>query len=118
MRWRTTADQCAEQQWPELLSALFQASQSPDAGQREGAFRIFTTTPAIIEKQHEDAVQGAFAKAFKDTEVGVRDLVITSHNDSQVAHQMIGTDSSPRGLCSIFPRNREEVTKEILSRRR
>ena len=57
--------------WPELLGSLFQASQSPDAGQREGAFRIFATTPGIIEKQHEDTVQAAFAKGFKDDNVAV-----------------------------------------------
>lgn len=57
--------------WPELLSALFSASQSPDAGQRESAFRIFSTTPGIIEKQHEETVQAAFIKGFKDDDVSV-----------------------------------------------
>ena len=61
-----------EEQWPELLGSLFQASQSEQAGQRESAFRIFATTPGIIEKQHEDAVQSAFAKGFKDPEIDVR----------------------------------------------
>lgn len=55
--------------WPELLQVLFVASQSQDAGQREGAFRIFTTTPGIIEKQHEETVLGAFTKGFEDTDV-------------------------------------------------
>jgi len=45
------------------------ASQSPDAGQREGAFRIFTATPGIIEKQHEETVLAAFTKGFKDGDV-------------------------------------------------
>jgi importin-5 len=62
----------AGQSWPELLGALFQASQSADAGQREGAFRIFATTPGIIETQHEAAVQEVFAKGFKDENVNVR----------------------------------------------
>lgn len=54
-------------QWPELLGVLFHASQSPDdAGLRETAFRIFSTTPSVIEKQHEDAVLGVFGKGFKD----------------------------------------------------
>lgn len=57
--------------WPELLQVLFVASQSQDAGQREGAFRIFTTTPGIIEKQHEETVLGAFTKGFEDTDVVV-----------------------------------------------
>jgi hypothetical protein len=58
-------------QWPELLGALFQASQSNDAGQRETAFRIFSTTPGIIEKQHEDVVITAFKGGFADSETSV-----------------------------------------------
>ncbi|KAF2000467.1 importin subunit beta-3 [Amniculicola lignicola CBS 123094] len=58
--------------WPELLGALFHASQSGDAGQRETAFRIFSTTPGIIEKQHEDVVMGAFKAGFGDSETSVR----------------------------------------------
>jgi hypothetical protein len=57
--------------WPELLNSLFQASQHHDASQREGAFRIFATTPGIIERQHEDIVQAAFARGFKDDNVAV-----------------------------------------------
>ncbi|KAL8951885.1 MAG: hypothetical protein Q9222_002160 [Ikaeria aurantiellina] len=60
------------QSWQELLHALFVASQSQDAGQRESAFRIFATTPAIIEKQHEDSVVPAFTKGFKDSDILVR----------------------------------------------
>ncbi|KAL9615493.1 MAG: hypothetical protein Q9167_000006 [Letrouitia subvulpina] len=60
------------QSWPELLQVLFIASQSQDAGQREAAFRIFTSTPAIIEKQYEDSVLPAFNKGFKDGETVVR----------------------------------------------
>lgn len=58
--------------WPELLGALFQASQSQDAAQRENAFRIFSTTPQIIEKQHEDVVVTAFKGGFADSETSVR----------------------------------------------
>lgn len=57
--------------WPELLGALFQASQSQDAAQRENAFRIFSTTPQIIEKQHEDVVMTAFKTGFADNETSV-----------------------------------------------
>lgn len=58
-------------QWPELLSILFQASQSAEAGLREASFRIFSTTPGIIERQHEDAVLGVFSKGFKDDNISV-----------------------------------------------
>lgn len=60
--------------WPELLGALFQASQSQDPNQRENAFRIFSTTPQIIEKQHEDVVVTAFKGGFADSETAVRCL--------------------------------------------
>ncbi|KIV78225.1 hypothetical protein PV11_09963 [Exophiala sideris] len=62
----------AGEMWMELLAALFAASQSNDAGMRECAFRIFSTTPGIIEKQHESAVQDVFGKGFKDSSVDVR----------------------------------------------
>jgi HEAT repeat protein len=55
-----------------LLGALFTLSNSKDEGQRENAYRIFATTPGIIEKQHEDTVLSAFAKGFKDENVRVR----------------------------------------------
>ncbi|KHO01138.1 importin beta-3 subunit [Metarhizium album ARSEF 1941] len=58
--------------WPELLGALFQLSQAPEAEKRENAFRVFKTTPGIIEQQHEEAVLQAFQKGFKDDAVMVR----------------------------------------------
>lgn len=61
-----------DQQWPELLGALFTLSNSQEEGQREIAYRIFATTPTIIEKQHEDTVLSAFTKGFKDENVNVR----------------------------------------------
>lgn len=61
-----------DEPWPELLQVLFVASQSPDPVQREGAFRIFTTTPGIIQSQHEDTVVGAFTRGFKDEDFTVR----------------------------------------------
>ncbi|KAF4121613.1 importin-5 [Geosmithia morbida] len=58
--------------WPELLSALFQLSQAADPEKRDCAFRVFATTPAIIEKQHESMVLEAFQKGFNDDAVLVR----------------------------------------------
>jgi hypothetical protein len=70
------------EQWPELLGVLFQASNSADPGQREGAFRIFATTPGIIEKQHEETVHGAFGKGFNDEDVSVRAFRLSSSINS------------------------------------
>jgi hypothetical protein len=58
--------------WPELLGALFQASNSPEAGMRESAFKIFESTPGIIEKQHETAVLEVFNRGIRDPEADVR----------------------------------------------
>lgn len=65
------ADFLLDEQWNELLTVLFQLSTADDSGKRESAFRVFNTTPGIIEKQHEEAVGHAFTKGFKDPEVGV-----------------------------------------------
>jgi importin-5 len=64
------------EQWPELLGVLFQASQSPEAGVRETAFRIFATTPGIIEKQHEETVLGVFTKGFRDDNISVSAIIL------------------------------------------
>lgn len=66
-----TTNVLADDSWPDLLQVLFQLSQAPDAGKRETAFRVFTTTPGIIERQHEEQVAGVFAQAFKDESVSV-----------------------------------------------
>ncbi|KAG6004336.1 hypothetical protein E4U21_001149 [Claviceps maximensis] len=58
--------------WPELLGVLFQLSQAPEVEKRENAFRVFKTTPGIIEKQHEETVLQAFHRGFQDDAVTVR----------------------------------------------
>ena len=34
---------------------------------------MFSATPDIIEKQHEETVLGAFTRGFKDSDITVRD---------------------------------------------
>ncbi|KAI1261994.1 armadillo-type protein [Xylariaceae sp. FL1019] len=60
------------EQWPEILGVLFNLSTASDAGQRETAYRVFATTPGIIEKQHENAVGDAFSRGFKDSAINVQ----------------------------------------------
>ena len=45
---------------------------------RETAFRIFSTTPGIIEKQHEDVVMAAFKGGFSDSDTSVRNSIPNS----------------------------------------
>ncbi|KAI2634576.1 armadillo-type protein [Xylaria nigripes] len=60
-------------QWPDILGVLFNMSMASDADLRETAYRVFATTPGIIEKQqHEGAVIDAFVRGFKDNSVGVQ----------------------------------------------
>jgi hypothetical protein len=90
-----------DQQWPELLGILFTLSNSKEAGQRENAYRIFATTPGIIEKQHEDTVLSAFTRGFKDEDVTVSNQ-LPSDREHQTDRNK-GPPSSYGGLCFIFP---------------
>lgn len=90
--------------WDDLGKALHQASTSLEAGLRETAFRVFTTTPGIIEKEeHENVVLGVFSNGFKDENIAVcfdtRDpnstlLVIASFKTSLVCSSigLLGTN--------------------------
>lgn len=64
-----------KEQWNEVLGILFTLSNSADDGQREIAYRVFATTPQMIEKQYEDTVLSSFTKGFKDEKVSVRKTV-------------------------------------------
>ncbi|KAJ6021004.1 Importin subunit beta-3 [Penicillium herquei] len=105
-------------QWPELLGILFQASQSPESGLRETAFRIFTTTPGIIEKQHQDAVVGVFTKGFKDENIAVR---IAAMEAFAAMFRSIPKKSQPKffsltgDLLNILPPLKESSESDELS---
>lgn len=102
-------------QWPELLGVLFHASQSPDnAGLRETAFRIFSTTPGIIEKQHEDAVLGVFGKGLKDDEVSVSLLLAGGLIPVSLTDAIAGAHRIHGGLCRILPFYLQEVSAQVL----
>lgn len=97
--------------WPELLGALFQASQSQDPHQRENAFRIFSTTPQIIEKQHEDVVVTAFKGGFADSETSVRVLL---HPQILLLTDAIGTNRCRRSLRLVLPLHHQKDPVQVL----
>ncbi|KAI1948004.1 importin subunit beta-3 [Ophidiomyces ophidiicola] len=105
--------------WPELLGVLFQASQSSDTGLRESAFRIFSTTPRVIEKQHEETVLGVFMKGFKDEHISVRISAMEAfasffgslHKKSQSKYFSLVPD-----LLNILPPLKEADESEELSK--
>lgn len=105
-------------QWPELLGVLFQASQSPDAGLREAAFRIFSTTPGIIEKPHEDAVQGVFGKGFKDDVVSVRSPSSTAWRNCRFFDRLFaGAHCCHGGFRFLLPLDFEEISAQVFPAR-
>jgi hypothetical protein len=61
-------------------------SQSVDSGQREIAFRVFTTTPGIIKGQHEQILHEAFSKGFKDPDTSVSIINATCSNFLWLIH--------------------------------
>ncbi|KAM4062275.1 HEAT-like repeat domain-containing protein [Hirsutella rhossiliensis] len=105
--------------WPELLGALFQLSQAPEAEKRHNAFRVFTTTPSIIERQHEEAVLQAFQKGFKDDAVMVRLAAMeafaaffrTISKKSQMKYYSLIPD-----LLNVLPPIKESEDSEDLSK--
>ncbi|KAJ9297737.1 hypothetical protein DTO271G3_3958 [Paecilomyces variotii] len=107
------------EQWPELLGVLFQASQSPEAGVREAAFRIFATTPGIIEKQHEETVVGVFAKGLRDDNIAVRIAAVEAfaaffRSISKKSHSKFF--SLIPDILNILPPLKESDESEELSR--
>ncbi|KAJ5551339.1 hypothetical protein N7535_000711 [Penicillium sp. DV-2018c] len=106
------------EQWPELLGVLFQASQSPESSLRETAYRVFTTTPGIIQRQHEDAVVEVFSKGFKDDNISVR---ISAMEAFASLFRSISKKSQPKffglmpDLLNILPPLKESSESEELS---
>ncbi|CDO55226.1 similar to Saccharomyces cerevisiae YMR308C PSE1 Karyopherin/importin that interacts with the nuclear pore complex [Geotrichum candidum] len=58
--------------WVELLPALFNASKSSNESIRESAFRIFSTTPAIVSLEMIPALGPVFESGFGDSSEKVR----------------------------------------------
>lgn len=108
----------ADQTWPELLGALFQLSLAPEADKRETAFRVFATTPSIIEKQHEDTVMQAFQKGFKDDSVKVR---LAAMEAFAAFFRSLGKKSQPKyfpliaDVLNILPPIKDSHESEDLS---
>ncbi|PHH83153.1 hypothetical protein CDD83_3054 [Cordyceps sp. RAO-2017] len=105
--------------WPELLGILFQLSQAPEPEKRENAFRVFATTPSIIQRQHEEAVLQAFQKGFKDDAVMVRLAAMeafsaffrTISKKSQTKYYALTPD-----LLNVLPPIKESQDSEDLSK--
>lgn len=97
--------------WPELLGALFQASQSQDPAQRENAFRIFSTTPQIIEKQHEDVVMTAFKGGFADGETSVGTFFC--FKKTICLFNLLGSNCCCRSLCVLLPLHHQKSSEQV-----
>ncbi|KAH3661589.1 hypothetical protein OGAPHI_006437 [Ogataea philodendri] len=58
--------------WPDLLPAIMQSTTNSDPSFRESAFRIITTTPAIITTHHLEDSLKMFHAGFEDPNDDVR----------------------------------------------
>ncbi|KAJ1991204.1 importin subunit beta-3 [Coemansia spiralis] len=61
-----------EDDWPDLLPALYACAQDSNPLLRESAFRIFTSCAYLLTMQSAEAVNSAFAGAFQDSDPAVR----------------------------------------------
>lgn len=64
--------------WPELLPALFSASTSQDASFRESAFRVFSSTPELIDLSYINEILPVFKAGFGDANDDVRIAACTA----------------------------------------
>lgn len=98
--------------WVDLLNALSQLSQSGEAGQRVTAYRVFATTPDIIEKEHEQAVIGAFTKGFEDPDTHVYLSPVSVRQSAN--RYCIGPSGRSRRIRLLFPASCKEQPEEVL----
>ncbi|KAJ2401332.1 importin subunit beta-3 [Coemansia sp. RSA 2559] len=88
-----------EEDWPELLTALYACAQDANALLRESAYRIFSSCAYLLTAQSADAVNTAFIGAFQDSDSAVRLAAL----QAAVAY-ILATDPKPRlGLAPMVP---------------
>ncbi|CCJ30144.1 unnamed protein product, partial [Pneumocystis jirovecii] len=85
-------------QWPELFYMLFQCSKSINPGQRESAFRVFSSIPKIVEKEHVEVLKEIFQFGLQDENIKVR-LSSLKALSSLLAY----SDFNSQGLSSLLP---------------
>ncbi|KAG7666219.1 PSE1 [[Candida] subhashii] len=64
--------------WNELLPTLFEASRNPDPSFRESAFRVFSTSPELIDQTLIDDILPIFNSGFEDQNDEVRIAACTA----------------------------------------
>ncbi|KAJ1936534.1 importin subunit beta-3, partial [Linderina macrospora] len=62
----------AQDEWPDLLPALYSCAQDGNLQLRESAYRIFAMSPFMLSTQPAEAVSSAFIGAFQDSDASVR----------------------------------------------
>lgn len=64
--------------WNELIPALFQATSNADPSFRESAFRVFSSSPELIDKSYINEVLPIFKSGFDDSTDDVRIAACTA----------------------------------------
>ncbi|KAF9978604.1 hypothetical protein BGZ73_001520 [Actinomortierella ambigua] len=100
-----------EQEWPEILPALFECTKSPSAEHRESAFRIFTSVPNLISGQHVDILKSVFAQSLRDESITVR----LAAAKSCVAFMLDTNNATRNSMSSLMPQLLEVLSALLQS---
>ncbi|KAJ2324987.1 importin subunit beta-3, partial [Coemansia sp. RSA 2681] len=65
-------NEVGDDEWAELLPALYACAQNGDALLRESAYRIFASCAYLLTGQSVEAIASAFIGAFQDSDAAVR----------------------------------------------
>ncbi|KAJ1735150.1 importin subunit beta-3 [Coemansia sp. Benny D160-2] len=88
-----------ENDWPELVSALYACAQDSSAQLRESAYRIFSSCAFLLTTQSSEAVNTAFIGAFQDSDAAVRLAAL----QAAVAYILANDAKSRLGLAPMVP---------------
>ncbi|KAJ2819816.1 importin subunit beta-3, partial [Coemansia erecta] len=88
-----------ENEWPDLLPALYACAQDGSSALRESAYRVFSSCPYLLAGQSVDAVNTAFSGALQDSDAGVRLAAL----QAAVQYILAATDKQRPTLAPMMP---------------
>ncbi|KAJ2145972.1 importin subunit beta-3 [Coemansia sp. RSA 564] len=88
-----------ENEWADLLPALYACAQDGNASLRESAYRVFSSCPYLLSGQSPDSVNSAFGGAFQDGDATVRLAAL----QASVQYILAATDKQRPALAPMMP---------------
>ncbi|KAJ2866574.1 importin subunit beta-3 [Coemansia aciculifera] len=89
-----------DDEWPELLPALYGCAQNGNALLRESAYRIFASCAYLLTGQSVDTINTAFIGAFQDSDATVRLAAL----QAAVAYILDADDKQRSAVSAMVPR--------------